>query len=102
MRPHPAQRLYRAYLAQSRVFIGIYWQSYGWVAPDMQISGLGDEYELSAGMPRLICIKNPAPTRDPALTAMLERITADDTCCYAGFSTPSSSPSLWRTTSSIC
>ncbi|HEY3979100.1 MAG TPA: DUF4062 domain-containing protein, partial [Streptosporangiaceae bacterium] len=28
-RPHPAQDLYRAYLEQSDVFVGIYWQGYG-------------------------------------------------------------------------
>ena len=33
-RPHPPRDLYRAYLAQSDVFIGIYWQRYGWIAPD--------------------------------------------------------------------
>ena len=32
-RPHPARNVYQAYLAQSQVFVGIYWQSYGWVAP---------------------------------------------------------------------
>ena len=32
-RPHPARKLYRAYLAQSQVFVGVYWQSYGWIAP---------------------------------------------------------------------
>ena len=32
-RPHPPRQLYRAYLAQSQVFVGVYWQSYGWVAP---------------------------------------------------------------------
>ncbi|HWM99033.1 MAG TPA: DUF4062 domain-containing protein [Streptosporangiaceae bacterium] len=32
-RPHPPREVYRAYLAQSQVFIGIYWQRYGWVAP---------------------------------------------------------------------
>ena len=32
-RPHPPRVLYRAYLDQSHVFIGIYWQSYGWVVP---------------------------------------------------------------------
>src|SRR5215471_11996320 len=32
-RPHPARKLYRAYLAQSQVFVGVYWQNYGWVAP---------------------------------------------------------------------
>ncbi len=25
--------LYRAYLDQSHIFIGIYWQRYGWIAP---------------------------------------------------------------------
>jgi predicted ATPase len=88
-RSHPPRKLYQTYLAQSHVFIGIYWQSYGWVAPGMRISGLEDEYELSAGKPRLIYIKSPSPTRDPALTVMLDRIAANDTCCYARFSTPS-------------
>lgn len=59
-RPHPPRPVYRAYLAQSQVFVGIYWQSYGWVAPGEQISGLEDEYELSDGMPRLIYVKSPA------------------------------------------
>ena len=27
-RPHPPRSVYRAYLAQSQVFVGIYWQSY--------------------------------------------------------------------------
>jgi Domain of unknown function (DUF4062) len=64
-RPHPPRPVYRAYLAQSQVFVGIYWQSYGWVAPGQQISGLEDEYELSAGLPRLIYVKSPAPDREP-------------------------------------
>jgi Domain of unknown function (DUF4062) len=32
-RPHPPRDVYQAYLAQSQVFVGVYWQSYGWVAP---------------------------------------------------------------------
>src|SRR5215831_15892719 len=44
-RPYPPRALYRAYLAQSDIFVGIYWQSYGQIAPDMAISGLEDEYE---------------------------------------------------------
>jgi hypothetical protein len=40
-RPHPPRPVYRAYLAQSQVFVGIYWQSYGWVAPGEDISGNG-------------------------------------------------------------
>jgi Domain of unknown function (DUF4062)/NB-ARC domain len=53
-RPHPARQVYRAYLAQGQVFVGVYWQSYGWVGPGEEISGLEDEYRLSAGLRRLI------------------------------------------------
>jgi Domain of unknown function (DUF4062) len=28
-RPHPRRSMYRAYLDQSQVFVGIYWQRYG-------------------------------------------------------------------------
>ena len=49
-RPHAPRELYRAYLAQSEVFVGIYWQQYGWVAPGEEISGLEDEYLLSGGL----------------------------------------------------
>jgi predicted ATPase len=42
-RPYPPRDLYRAYLQQSDAFIGIYAESYGWVAPGMEVSGLEDE-----------------------------------------------------------
>src|ERR1700760_1346613 len=64
-RPHPPRDVYQDYLAQSQVFVGIYWQSYGWVAPGEQISGLEDEYQLSAGLPQLLYVKGPAPPPPP-------------------------------------
>jgi predicted ATPase len=87
-RPHPARALYRAYLDQSNVFVGIYWQRYGWVAPGEEISGLEDEYELSAGLPRLVYLREPAPEIEPRLEALIQRIQADDTVAYKRFSTP--------------
>ena len=58
-RPHPPQQLYRAYLDQSDVFVGIYWQQYGWIAPGEEISGLEDEYRLAPrAMPKLIYVKH--------------------------------------------
>jgi hypothetical protein len=45
-RPHPPKDLYQAYLRQSDIFVGIYWQSYGWIAENETISGLEDEYRL--------------------------------------------------------
>jgi predicted ATPase len=86
-RPHPAQTLYRAYLAQSHVFLGIYWKSYGWIGPGMTVSGLEDEYRLSGAKPRLIYIKDPLAERHERLTALLDRIRDDDTCTYVYFET---------------
>src|ERR1700719_2770731 len=87
-RPHPPRPVYRAYLAQSQVFVGIYWQSYGWVAPGEQISGLEDEYRLSAALPRLIYVKSPAPERDPRLTQLLARIRDEGEVSYRNCSEP--------------
>ena len=84
-RPHPPRALYRAYLDQSDVFVAIYWQRYGWVAPDMTISGLEDEYVLSAGKPRLVYVKRPAPEMEPRLAEMLERVQAEDSTSYKPF-----------------
>jgi Domain of unknown function (DUF4062)/NB-ARC domain len=87
-RPYPPRELYRAYLAQSDIFVGLYWQRYGWVAPTMQVSGLEDEYQLSSGKPKLIYVKTPAPEREPRLQALLDRIRAEDTASYQKFATP--------------
>jgi predicted ATPase len=87
-RPHPPQDLYRAYLAQSDVFVGLYWQQYGWVGPGMDISGLEDEFQLSRALPRLLYVKGPAPDRELRLTEMLGRVEADATESYRHFRTP--------------
>src|SRR5690242_9268962 len=87
-RPYPPRELYRAYLAQSDIFVGLYWQRYGWVAPDMTISGLEDEYQLSGDKPRLIYLKMPAPAREPGLQGLLDRIRAEDAASYQKFATP--------------
>ena len=85
-RPHPPRELYRAYLEQSDIFVGLYWDSYGWVAPGEVISGLEDEYILApAAMPRLIYIKESAGKRDDRLDALLQGLRADDTTSYKAF-----------------
>jgi predicted ATPase len=87
-RPYPPRELYRAYLAQSDIFIGLYWQRYGWVAPTMQVSGLEDEYQLSGAKPKLIYIETPAPEREQDLHTLLDRIRTEDTASYQKFATP--------------
>jgi predicted ATPase len=73
-RPQPPQDVYRAYLAQSDVFIGVYWERYGQVSPGTMVSGLEDEFERSRGLPRLLYVKDPAPDRESGLTELLSRI----------------------------
>ena len=84
-RSHPSHELYRSYLSQSHIFIGIYWQSYGWVPEGEQISGLEDEFVLSSNVPRLIYIKDAKAEREPGLKKMLTRIKGEDTISYKYF-----------------
>jgi hypothetical protein len=86
-RPHPPQELYRAYLAQSDIFVGLYWQRYGWVGPGMDVSGLEDEFALSGSLPRLLYVKGPAPDREARLDAMIERIKGEGAVSYRPFRT---------------
>src|SRR3954447_14184090 len=85
-RAHPPRSLYRSYLEQSHVFLGIYWQRYGWVAPGMAISGLEDEYVLAVGKRKLVYVKRPAPESEARLNELLDRIRSDDQVSYKGFS----------------
>ena len=84
-RPHPPRDLYSAYLDQSHIFLGIYWNSYGWVAPGQTISGLEDEYRLCGNKkPKLIYIKH-SNERQPLLENLIHEIGNSDTACYQKF-----------------
>ncbi|MCB9250889.1 MAG: DUF4062 domain-containing protein [Flavobacteriales bacterium] len=85
-RPHPPRDLYSAYLEQSHIFLGIYWNSYGWVAPGADISGLEDEYRLCGNnKPKLIYVKR-SDDRQEKLNKLLEDIEKSETACYQFFS----------------
>jgi predicted ATPase/class 3 adenylate cyclase len=87
-RPHRPDDLYRSYLDQSDVFVGIYWESYGWVAPEAEISGIEDELDRSRGRPQLIYVKEPAPERDAGLNRLLERVRNEALASYREFGAP--------------
>lgn len=87
-RPYPPREVYQQYLAQSDVFIGLYWQQYGQPAPGMQVSGLEEEFDLAAALPRLLYVKLPAADRDPRLSDLLARIQDDASASYRHFRTP--------------
>jgi predicted ATPase len=84
-RPHPPRDLYRAYLEQSNIFVGIYGERYGWVAPAETVSGLEDEFNLSGALPKLIYIRETDAEREPRLTELLDRIRTDDTASFKYF-----------------
>ncbi|HEV7362688.1 MAG TPA: DUF4062 domain-containing protein, partial [Mycobacterium sp.] len=93
-RPHPPQDVYRAYLDQSDIFIGLYWQRYGFVADGMTVSGLEDEFELAARLPRLMYVKDPAPDREPRLADLLSRVAQHSS--YRSFRRPAELARLVR------
>ena len=73
-RPHPPRELYKARLEISQMFVGIYRESYGWIAPDLNVSGVEDEFRLAAdrGMDRLIYIYQTPSSRDPKLQILID------------------------------
>ena len=84
-RPHPPRELYRAYLAQSDIFVGLYGERYGWVAPGEEVSGLEDEYRLAPPeLPKLVYIKEGVD-REARLAELVNRIRGDDRVSYAYF-----------------
>ena len=80
-------------LEQADVFVGIYWQSYGWVTPGSAGSSIEDELDRSGAIPRLIYVKEPAPERDPRLTELLPVSPGCRTPPSERSNLPASSPS---------
>jgi predicted ATPase len=87
-RPYPPAEVYRAYLTQADVFIGLYWQRYGQLVRGRHISGLEEEFDLSGGLPRLLYVKAPAPRREPRLADLLARIEEESSASYRSFRSP--------------
>lgn len=83
-RAHPARQVYRSYIRQSDIFIGIYGGSYGVVTAGMDVSDVEDEYRSAVDMPRLIYVKD-VPQRDPALAALISDIADGAGVSYRHF-----------------
>lgn len=73
---HPPRDLYSAFVAQSDIFLGIYGTGYGWIdePAGMTISGLHDEWMLSARKPRIVFVQETAEPREPRLEKLLAEI----------------------------
>lgn len=85
--PHQPRAVYLGALREADVVIGIYRKEYGWVAPDMTISGLEDEFALAAalGVPRFLYIHSDGENRDSRLSELLSKI---NDVTYSKFTEP--------------
>lgn len=83
---HPPKDVYRESLRRCNIVVAIYWESYGWVADDMEISGIHDELSLARKLdkPLLVYVK-ASDKRDPRLQAIIEEISSEVT--YTTFNT---------------
>ena len=95
-RPHPPRELYRAYLEQSDVFVGIYGERYGWIAPGEEISGLEDEYRLAPARCRSSSTSRQPAQRDERLERAHRRIQCGRHRLVQVVPTPRSWPSSSR------
>ena len=72
----------------SQVFVGVYWESYGWVPPGASTSALEDDYHRCGDRPRLVYVKEPAPDRDADLERLVESMRAGGPTVLQAFATP--------------
>ncbi|HEY6836446.1 MAG TPA: NB-ARC domain-containing protein [Gaiellaceae bacterium] len=70
------------------VFVGLYWQRYGWKSDASAASAVEDEYLGGGDIPRLVYVKEPAPEREPELGRLLEQIRSRDRVSCRNFATP--------------
>lgn len=70
------------------VFVGLYWQRYGWKSDESAASAVEDEYLGGGDVPRLVYVKEPAPEREPELGRLLEQIRSRDRVSSRTFATP--------------
>jgi len=85
--PHPPRDKYRAWLEQSHIFVGVLWESYGWIAPGMDISGIEDEYNIAKklAIPRLVYLKNTSKGREKKLVGFIKNIEKEAKICFKKF-----------------
>lgn len=78
-RSHAPRDMYMRGIEESQIFVAIYKDSRGWIAADMEISGIEDEYRHATrrGMPRLVYMKEDAGGPPPWLGELADTMAAD-------------------------
>jgi len=87
--PHNLRDVYLAYVEQSHLYIGILWEKYGYVDPNVGISGTEDEYNHATKLskPKFIYIKSTKSIRDARLETLIKKIEKNKDCVFKEFST---------------
>jgi hypothetical protein len=63
------------------------------------VSGIEDEFRLSAGKPRLVYVKDPAEERERRLTELLDTLQAEGSASYKSFERSRASVPIWSAAS---
>jgi tetratricopeptide (TPR) repeat protein len=77
-RPYAPREVYKARLEASQIFVAIYREQYGWIAADMDVSGIEDEFRIATtrGIDRLVYVYAHPTARDPRLAALIDKAKA--------------------------
>lgn len=82
-RIHPSREVYRSYVEQSDIFIGVYGDNTS-ANPDAEVPLLQDQFDASHGKPRLIYVKD-LPNVSPAMESFVADIASHADVSYRRF-----------------
>lgn len=73
-RPHPARVTYMEGLGRAQICVIIWKESYGWIDPAINISGIEDEFRIARerALDLLVYIKADAPDRDARTKSLID------------------------------
>lgn len=85
-RPYSSREWYLRKINEAHIFVGIYRNSYGYIAPGMNISGLEDEFRKAQerGMPCLFYVNSDDSQRHPQLHTLVEEMKGPTKICPYG------------------
>jgi len=73
-RPHPARVTYMEGLSRAQICVIIWKESYGWIDPAINISGIEDEFRIAndRNLDLLVYVKSDAANRDARLKSLID------------------------------
>lgn len=89
-RSHTPRSMYQRGIEESHIFVAIYRNDYGWIADNMNISGIEDEYQIASrrGMDRLIYVYENESKRSKELATLIRNIMNNGGVTIAFYNDP--------------